>query len=409
MGPWHVLHRRQRQERRFMAKLTIEDLDVAGKRVLMRVDFNVPLKGGAVSDDTRIRAALPSIRYILERGGSVVLMSHLGRPKGTVVEELRMDPVAARLEELLGSPVKKVDDCVGPEVEQAAEALEPGDVLLLENLRFHPEEEKGDDLFAQRLSRLGDVYVNDAFGTAHRAHASVAGVPKHLRAAAGFLMQRELKYLGEALASPERPFLAILGGAKVSDKIPVIENLLGKVDGLLIGGGMTYTFMKAQGKSIGNSIVEEDRIEVARDLLQRAKEKGVELCLPVDHLVAKEVDPRAETRVVEDGIPDGWKAVDIGPKTARIYGEKVAAAKTVVWNGPMGIFEVEPFAEGTRRLAEALAQAECVSIIGGGDSAAAVQKYGLTERVTHVSTGGGASLEFLEGRELPGVAALSEK
>jgi len=392
-----------------MAKLTIEDLDVAGKRVLMRVDFNVPLKGGAVSDDTRIRAALPSIRYILERGGSVVLMSHLGRPKGTVVEELRMDPVAARLEELLGSPVKKVDDCVGPEVEQAAEALEPGDVLLLENLRFHPEEEKGDDLFAQRLSRLGDVYVNDAFGTAHRAHASVAGVPKHLRAAAGFLMQRELKYLGEALASPERPFLAILGGAKVSDKIPVIENLLGKVDGLLIGGGMTYTFMKAQGISVGNSIVEEDRIEVARDLLQRAKEKGVELCLPVDHLVAKEVDPRAETRVVEDGIPDGWKAVDIGPKTARIYGEKVAAAKTVVWNGPMGIFEVEPFAEGTRRLAEALAQAECVSIIGGGDSAAAVQKYGLTERVTHVSTGGGASLEFLEGKELPGVAALSEK
>lgn len=392
-----------------MGKLTVEDLDVAGKRVLMRVDFNVPLAGGAVSDDTRIRAALPSIRYVLGRGGSVVLMSHLGRPKGKWVEELRMDPVAARLRELLDRPVGKVDDCVGPEVEQAAQALGPGEVLLLENLRFHPEEKKGDDVFAQRLSRLGDVYVNDAFGTAHRAHASVAGVPRHLKAAAGLLMQKELKYLGEALANPERPFLAILGGAKVSDKIPVIENLLGKVDGLLIGGGMTYTFMVAQGKPIGTSILEEDRIDVARELLEKAKEKGVELLLPVDHLVAKEVDPQAETRVVEDEIPDGWKAVDIGPETARVYGEKVAGAKTVVWNGPMGIFEVEPFAEGTRRVASALAQADCVSIIGGGDSAAAIKKYGLTERVTHVSTGGGASLEFLGGKELPGVVALSEK
>jgi len=392
-----------------MAKLTIEDLDVAGKRVLMRVDFNVPLAEGEVSDDTRIRAALPSIRYVLERGGSVVLMSHLGRPQGKVVDELRMDPVAQRLQELLGRPVRKMDDCVGPEVEQAAQALGPGEVLLLENLRFHPEERTGDDAFSRQLASLGDLYVNDAFGTAHRAHASVAGVPRYLKAAAGFLMQKELQYLGEALAQPERPFLAILGGAKVSDKIPVIESLLGKVDALLIGGGMTYTFMKAQGLSIGDSIVEEDRIEVAGDLLQKAAERGVELLLPTDHVVAREVDPQAETQVVVGEIPAGWKGVDIGPETASLYSRKVASAKTVVWNGPMGIFEIEPFAEGTRRLAEALAQADCVSIIGGGDSAAAVRKYGLVDRVTHVSTGGGASLEFLEGKELPGVAALSEE
>jgi phosphoglycerate kinase len=392
-----------------MAKLTIEDLKVAGKRVLMRVDFNVPLKGGVVTDDTRIEASLPSIRYVLDHGGSLVLMSHLGRPKGGPEDEFRMAPVARRLQELLGRPVKTVGDCIGPEVEQAAKALKPGEVLLLENLRFHPEEEKGDDAFAQKLARLGDVYVNDAFGTAHRAHASVAGVPKYLQAAAGFLMQKELKYLGEALAKPARPFLAILGGAKVSDKIPVIENLLTKVDGLLIGGGMTYTFMRAQGKSIGASIVEEDRIPVARDILARAKAKGVELLLPVDHLIAKDVTPGAETRVVEDEIPAGWKGVDIGPKTAALYSQKVAKAKTVVWNGPMGIFEMEPFAQGTRRVAEALAQADCVSIVGGGDSAAAVAKYGLTDRVTHVSTGGGASLEFLEGKVLPGVAALTDK
>jgi phosphoglycerate kinase len=391
-----------------MAKLTIEDLKVAGKRVLMRVDFNVPLKGGVVTDDTRIEASLPSIRYVLDHGGSLVLMSHLGRPQGKPEDQFRMAPVARRLQELLGRPVKTVGDCIGPEVEQAAKALKPGEVLLLENLRFHPEEEKGDDAFAQKLARLGDVYVNDAFGTAHRPHASVAGVPKYLRAAAGLLMQKELKYLGEALANPARPFLAILGGAKVSDKIPVIENLLTKVDGLLIGGGMTYTFMRAQGKSIGASIVEEDRIPVARDILARAKAKGVELLLPVDHLIAKDVAAGAETRVVEDEIPAGWKGVDIGPKTAALYSQKVAKAKTVVWNGPMGIFEVEPFAQGTHRVAAALAESGCVSIVGGGDSAAAVAKYGLTERVTHVSTGGGASLEFLEGKELPGVAALSD-
>jgi len=392
-----------------MAKLTLGDLDVAGKRVLMRVDFNVPLQKGAVSDDTRIEAALPSINYVLERGGSLVLMSHLGRPKGKVVDELRMDPVARRLQELLGRTVKKVDDCVGPEVEAAARALEPGQVLLLENLRFHAEEEAGDDTFAQQLARLGDVYVNDAFGTAHRAHASVARVPKHLRAAAGFLMQRELQYLGDALADPERPFLAILGGAKVSDKITVIDNLLGKVDALLIGGGMTYTFMEAQGKGIGDSIVEDDRVQVAGELLKKAQEKGVSLLLPVDHVIAREVSEQAETRVAEDQIPDGWKGVDIGPKTIALYENKVGKAKTVVWNGPMGIFEMAPFAAGTREVAEALAKADCVSIIGGGDSAAAIQEYGLTEQVTHVSTGGGASLEFLEGKELPGVSALSEK
>lgn len=311
-----------------MAKLTIEDLKVAGKRVLMRVDFNVPLKGGVVTDDTRIEASLPSIRYVLDHGGSLVLMSHLGRPQGKPEDQFRMAPVARRLQELLGRPVKTVGDCIGPEVEQAAKDLKPGEVLLLENLRFHPEEEKGDDAFAQKLASLGDVYVNDAFGTAHRAHASVAGLPKYLRAAAGLLMQKELKYLGEALANPARPFLAILGGAKVSDKIPVIENLLTKVDGLLIGGGMTYTFMRAQGKSIGASIVEEDRIPVARDILARAKAKGVELLLPVDHLIAKDVAAGAETRVVEDEIPAGWKGVDIGPKTAALYSEKVAKAKT---------------------------------------------------------------------------------
>jgi len=389
-----------------MAKKTLKDLDVKGKRVLMRVDFNVPLKSGAVSDDTRIRAALPSIKYVLDRGGSLVLMSHLGRPDGKVIDAMRMKPVADHLARLLGKPVKTVSDCIGPEAEDAAKALKPGEVLLLENLRFHPEEEKGDDAFAKNLARLGDLYVNDAFGTAHRAHASVAGVAKYLPAAAGFLMEKEVKYLGDMLAKPARPFVAILGGAKVSDKVMVIENLLKKVDSLLIGGAMTYTFMKAQGLKVGDSLVEAQRVDVAKQLLAKAAGK---LVLPVDHVIAKEVKAGAEKKTVGNEIPDGWKGVDIGPKTVTSYADKVKGAKTIVWNGPMGVFEVDDFAAGTKAIAEAVAGSGAVSIIGGGDSAAAVEKFGLAAKMTHVSTGGGASLEFLEGRVLPGVAAIPDK
>lgn len=389
-----------------MAKKTIEDLNLAGKRVLMRVDFNVPLEDGKVADDMRIRAALPSITYVLDAGGSLVLMSHLGRPGGQVVDELRMTPVAKRLSELLGREVKTVSDCVGAEAFIAASSLEPGEVLLLENLRFHREETDGDDEFAESLAQLGDVYVNDAFGTAHRAHASVAGVPRHLEAAAGFLLEKEVKYLGDMLAAPKRPFVAILGGVKVSDKVTVIENLLKKVDCLLIGGAMSYTFMKAAGLPVGDSLVEEDRVELARVLIERAGDK---MLLPVDHLVAREVSATSETNTVDRDIPDGWMGVDIGPRTVAIYCDKIESAGTVVWNGPMGIFEIESFAGGTEAVAQAVAESDAVTIIGGGDSAAAVNKFGLTDKMTHVSTGGGASLEFLEGKTLPGVAAIGEK
>jgi phosphoglycerate kinase len=389
-----------------MAKMTLKDLNVKGKRVLMRVDFNVPAKGGVVGDDTRIRAALPSIKFVLDNGGSLVLMSHLGRPDGKVVESMRMKPVADHLAKLLGKPVKTTSDCTGPEAEAAAKALKPGEVLLLENLRFHPEEEKGDAAFAQKLASLGQLYVNDAFGTAHRAHASVAGVAKLLPAAAGFLMEKEVKYLGDMLAKPARPFVAILGGAKVSDKVMVIENLLKKVDAILIGGAMTYTFMKSQGMKVGDSLVEAERLDVAKELLAKAAGKIV---LPVDHVVAKDVKPGSEKMTVGNEIPDGWKGVDIGPKTIKAYSDKIKTAKTVVWNGPMGIFEVDDFGAGTRAVAEAIASSGAVSIIGGGDSAAAVEKFGLAAKMTHVSTGGGASLEFLEGRVLPGVAAIPDK
>ncbi|BAS27144.1 phosphoglycerate kinase [Limnochorda pilosa] len=391
-----------------MQVLAVDRLPVQGKRVLVRVDFNVPMNdAGQITDDTRIRAALPTIRNLLDRGAAVILMSHLGRPKGKVVDAFRLGPVARRLAELLGRPVSKADDCVGPEAEQAARALSPGDVLLLENLRFHPEEEKNDPDFARGLAALADAYVNDAFGAAHRAHASTEAVARFLPSAAGFLMLREIEIMGRALEKPDRPFLAILGGAKVSDKIGVIENLLGKVDTLAIGGGMAYTFLRAKGYEVGRSLLDEERIPLARRLLEEAERKGVRLLLPVDVVIAPTITADARTRVVPAGqIPADQQGLDIGPETAKALAAEVRTAKTVVWNGPMGVFELEPFARGTRAVAMAMAQSDGVTIIGGGDSAAAVEQMGLADRMTHVSTGGGASLEFLEGRTLPGVAAL---
>ncbi len=392
-----------------MNKKTITDVAVSGKRVLVRVDFNVPLQDGAVTDDRRIRAALPTIKYLLKHNAAVVLMSHLGRPKGQVVDSLKMDPVAARLSELLDRPVQKLDDCVGEAVESAVNTMRPGEVILLENTRFHPEEKKNDPAFAAQLAKLGEIYVNDAFGSAHRAHASTAGVTATLRpAVAGFLLGKELDFLGKALSNPEPPFLAILGGAKVSDKIGVIKNLLPKVDALLIGGGMANTFFAAQGLPTGNSLVEQDAIDTAKKLLNEASEK---LFLPVDAVVANKFNANADARVVPvDEVPAGWMILDIGPATIAHFANRLAAAKTVVWNGPMGVFEFPRFAEGSFAIARALANLPAaMTIIGGGDSAAAVQLSGLAEKMSHISTGGGASLEFLEGKTLPGVAALDEK
>ena len=388
-------------------KKTIRDMEVEGERVLVRVDFNVPLSEGKVADDTRIRAALPTINYLLEHGAKVILMSHLGRPKGMVVDRLRLDPVAERLAELLGRPVRKLDDCVGPEVEAAIAKMQPGDVILLENVRFHPEDEANDLGFAGRLASLGDIFVNDAFGAAHRAHASTVGVAEHLPSVAGFLMEKELAFLGQALTAPEHPFVAILGGAKISDKIGVIENLLTKVDALLIGGGMANTFLKAQDYETGQSLVEDESLDVARKTLERA---GDRLTLPVDVVVADRFDAEAKSKLVPvDQVPEDWRILDIGPGTVELFKRNLAGARTVVWNGPMGVFEFPRFAAGTEAVARILAESGATTIIGGGDSVAAVEQAGLADKMTHISTGGGASLEFLEGKELPGVAALEDK
>jgi phosphoglycerate kinase len=393
-------------------KQTIRDIDIKGKRVLIRVDFNVPLdkKTGAITDDTRVRESLPTIRYAVDQGAIVILMSHLGRPDGKRAPEFSLRPVADRLGELLKRPVVFVDECVGLQTEATVRTLKPGDVALLENLRYHAEEEKNDADFAGRLAKLGEAYVNDAFGSAHRAHASTEGVAHHLPAVAGCLMEKEIRYLGGALASPARPFAAILGGAKVSDKIGVISKLLDKVDRLLIGGGMSYTFLKSQGHAIGSSRLEADKVALAKEVLAKAAQRKVQVLLPADHVITTGLKPGSEVKTVKVGqIPDGWEGVDIGPETIAAFAGALQDAKTVVWNGPVGVFEDARFAQGTRKIADALAASKATTIIGGGDSAAAVQQFGLAGKMTHISTGGGASLEFLEGKALPGIAILRDK
>ena len=397
-----------------MDKATVRDIDVRGKHVLVRVDFNVPLdEGGAITDDTRIRASLPTIRYLLDHDAAVILMSHLGRPKGKVDPKYSLKPVAERLSELLGQPVALAPDCVGPEVTAQAQALQPGQALLLENLRFHPEEEANDPAFARQLAALGDIYVNDAFGTAHRAHASTEGVAHDLPAVAGFLMEKELNSLGSALEDPKRPFVAISGGAKVSDKIAVLDRLIDIADAILIGGGMANTFFKANGLFVGDSLVEDDKLEEARRLQAKARAAGKPFVLPVDVAVGEKFSNDAErTITTPDTIPEGWRILDVGPQTILAFGEALADAETIIFNGTLGVAEFPKFAQGTNALIALLVErteAGATTIVGGGDSAAAVDAAGAAEKVTHVSTGGGASLEFLEGRELPGVAALRER
>ncbi|WP_047984113.1 phosphoglycerate kinase [Ornithinibacillus californiensis] len=393
-----------------MNKKTVKDFDLKGKKVFCRVDFNVPMKNGEVTDDTRIKAALPTIQYLSEQGARVILASHLGRPKGQAVEELRLDPVAKRLSNLIGKEVVKTDTVYGPEVDEAIAGLSDGDLLLLENVRFEPGEEKNNSDLAEAFANMADVYVNDAFGAAHRAHASTAGIAEKLPSATGFLMEKELSVLGKALDNPERPFTAIIGGAKVKDKIGVIDNLLDKVDNLIIGGGLAYTFVKAQGHEIGKSLLEEDKIDLAKDFMNKAEAKGVNFVLPEDVVIADDFSEDANTKVVSiSEIPSDWEALDIGPKTSEKYAQIVKDSKLVIWNGPMGVFELNAFAGGTKAVAQALAETEGYTVIGGGDSAAAVEKFNLAEKMDHVSTGGGASLEYMEGKVLPGVAALSDK
>lgn len=392
-----------------MAKLTLKDIELKNKKVLVRADFNVPQDAGLnITDDTRIRATLPTLKYILQNGAKkLILMSHLGRPDGKVVEKYSLKPVALRLQELLGEPVKFLNDCVGENIKKDIEAAKER-VVLLENLRFHSEEEANDAGFAKQLAGLADVFVNDAFGTAHRAHASTEGVAHYLKSAAGFLLEKEIQYLGNAVQNPARPFIVILGGAKVSDKIGVIENLLPKADSIIIGGGMSYTFLKAQGKPIGNSKLEKDKIDLAKSILDKANQLKKEILLPVDNVIVDNISADAKTEIVGENIPEGKIAVDIGPKTIELFEAKLRAAKTIVWNGPLGIFEMDAFSKGTTEIAKLVASLKCVSIIGGGDTAAAIAKFKLEDKMAHISTGGGASLEFLEGKQLPGIAALTD-
>ena len=392
-------------------KKTIRDVDLHGKRVIMRVDFNVPLDSkGRITDDTRIRAALPTIEHVMNQDTKLVLMSHLGRPKGQVKEDLRLEPVGKRLSELLGKEVIVCRDSIGEETQKIISGMQNGDVAILENLRFHKEEEANDPKFAEGLAAYADVYVNDAFGTAHRAHASTEGIAKLLPAYAGFLMEKEMNFLGKLLYSPEHPYIAIIGGAKVSTKIGVLEKLIDRVEVLIIGGGMCYTFLKAKGFEVGNSLVETDKVKLAFQLIKKADEKKIKLLLPLDHVIAEKVEEDARVRIVDtNAIPAGMIGLDIGPKSVRAFKKEIKIGKTILWNGPMGVFEIEKFSKGTRQLAKALASSKGTTVVGGGDSVAAVNSAGLAARITHVSTGGGASLEFLEGKELPGVVALLDK
>ncbi|NMO97161.1 phosphoglycerate kinase [Paenibacillus lemnae] len=393
-----------------MNKKSVRDVEVNGKRVFVRVDFNVPLEDGKITDDNRIRQTLPTIKFLTEQGAKVILASHMGRPKGEVVESLRLTPASERLSELLGKPVAKADEAVGDAVKSQIEGMQNGDVLLLENVRFYPGEEKNDPELAKQFAELADLFVNDAFGAAHRAHASTEGIAHHLPAVSGLLMEKELSVLGKALSNPDRPFTAIVGGSKVKDKIDVINNLLTLADNIIIGGGLTYTFLKAQGHEIGLSLCDDSKLDVALGFIEKAKELGKNFYLPVDILVADDFSAKANTQIVGiDGIPAGWEGVDIGPKTREIYADVIKNSKLVVWNGPMGVFEIEPFSNGTRQVAQACADTEAYTVIGGGDSAAAAEKFELADKMDHISTGGGASLEFMEGKELPGVVALNDK